>query len=206
MFRGFVLFVRFCICVLICLTFFVVNITAYAQTAKRPTHWDILPESSYITFQGKQSGQDFEGRFSHFNGRISFDPNLLDQSYVDIMIDLMSVEAGHRDRNKYIHYPDWLDTQKFPQARFVSSSFSESEPNRFVANGHLTLRDVTLPINLPFSLQFEDAEEGRRVVQMQGHTTLKRLDYGIGQGAWKDTKTVADTIKIKVFLKALAQK
>lgn len=195
------------ICFSLCSVFmiFLSLLSAQAEDRVRVTHWDILPEKSFISFTATQSGKPFEGKLPHFNGRISFDPALLDYSYVEIVIDMVSIEAGHRDRNKYIHYPEWLATQDFPQAVFKSSKFSESKPNHFIAHGSLTIRDMTLPVDLPFSLVFEEGAAGKRAVYMQGTTSLSRLDYGIGQGVWNDTKTVGEGVEVKVFLEALAQ-
>ncbi|HEY4998720.1 MAG TPA: YceI family protein, partial [Usitatibacter sp.] len=64
--------------------------------------------------------------------------------------------------------------------------------NRFEARGPLTIKGVSQDIVAPFSVT-ETA--GARTVE--GEFTLKRLRYGIGEGPWADTETVADEVLVR---------
>lgn len=166
--------------------------------------WTIQKDASKLTFTATQMGASFEGSFGVFDGTIRFDPANLPGSKADIAITMDSIETGSTDRNSYVRMADWLDIAKFPQGHFVTSAIEKGlDANQYVAKGNLTIRDVTLPVTLPFILSIEKDAQGADVATMQGDTTINRLDFGIGQGQWKDTKSVSGEIGIHISLKAV---
>ncbi len=173
-----------------------------AAIADEGMRWRIVAgEESYLRFEGTQMGAPFTGHFKQFDGTILFDPERLSDSRVDITIDLSSVDAGSPDRTRYLPMADWFNTAQFPNARFVSTRIEKGlDLNEYVAHGALTLRDVTASVILPFTLKFEEADNGTRQAQMQGTTSINRLDYGVGQGQWRDTKSVGADVRIDIGL------
>ena len=178
-----------------------------ATTAPAATHnWSIVKDASTLGFEAVQMGAVFQGQFKSFDGIIAFDPNNLPSSKADITIEIASVDAGSEDRNKYLPMPDWFNASAFPEAHFVTKSIVKGlDQNQYVANGTLTIRDVTLPMSLPFTLVITKSDSGESVAKMNGEAVINRLDYGVGQGEWKDTKSVENQVKIKVSLTAKAK-
>lgn len=166
--------------------------------------WTIQKDASKLTFTATQMGASFEGSFGSFDGTIRFDPANLPGSKADIAIAMDSIETGSTDRNGYVRMADWLDIAKFPQGRFVTKSIEKGlDADQYVAKGDLTVRDVTLPVTLPFTLSIEKDAQGADVATMRGDTAINRLDFGVGQGQWKDTKSVGGEVGIHVTLKAI---
>jgi cytochrome b561 len=167
-------------------------------------NWVIDPAASSLMFDGRQSGQPFSGTFKTFGGKIVFDPDHLDQSHANITIDIGSIDAGG-DGNQYVAMPQWFDTKHFPTAKFETVRFEKIDmddpkaPPQFIAHAKLTIRDITLPVDLPFTLTF--APDGK-TVKMQGAFTLNRLDYHLGTGSWADPTTVAPDVTVHVNLSA----
>lgn len=158
--------------------------------------WTIKKDGSSIAFEGTQMGASFEGNFKKFDGTITFDEKSLPTSKADIIIHTASIDANSTDRNQYVIMPDWLDTTKFPDAHFVTTSIEKgADDTHYIAQGNLTLRDMTMPLSLPFTLSVKDNQ-----AIMDGQTSINRLDYGVGQGQWKDTETVGNAVKIKIHL------
>jgi polyisoprenoid-binding protein YceI len=165
--------------------------------------WTIVKAESTLGFEATQMGAPFQGQFKGFDGIIAFDPDNLANSKADITIAMDSADAGSDDRNKNLPTKDWFNTESFPDAHFVTKSIAKGlDKNQYVANGNLTIRDVTLPISLPFTLVITKNDSGESVAKMNGEAVLNRLDYGVGQGEWKDTKSVENQVKIKVSLTA----
>ena len=69
--------------------------------------------------------------------------------------------------------------------------------NRYEAAAKLTIKNITLPITLRFTLD----EFNTKAANITGEATLKRKDFKIG---WDDTKSVSDEVKVKIALKAAA--
>ena len=161
--------------------------------------WTIDPRSSSITFGASQVGSIVSGRFPAWTGQIVLDPATLAAARIDIRIDMRPVSTNNRDVDSLMKGPNFLDVQKFPEARFVSTAISGSG-DRYEARGKLTLRDVTRDAVLPFTLAIVDdpAQPGRQRATARGRIVLKRLDYGVGQNEWAGTGQVANEVTVDI--------
>ncbi|HEY2662058.1 MAG TPA: YceI family protein [Caulobacteraceae bacterium] len=73
---------------------------------------------------------------------------------------------------------DWFDVAQYPQARFEGTAIRQKAGDAYEAAGVLTLRGVTRPVTLPFTLDINGA-----AAQAKGHLDLIRSAFGVGQGA-----------------------
>lgn len=164
--------------------------------------WVINPESSYIRFAFKQYGQDVQGEFGEFKGRIVFDPEALEDAQADIMIDMSSISTGSESRDEQAKSAEWFGVEEFPLAVFKTESFTHIEANQYTARGNLTIRGQTLPIVLPFSLDFTEIEDGTQQAVMVSQIALMRLDFGVGQGEWETEDAIANEVAIDIVVNA----
>src|SRR5205823_3720660 len=70
-------------------------------------------------------------------------------------------------------------------------------------NGKLTLRGVTRDVRVPFTFR-NATENGVTVGYMSGKTTLRRLDFGVGQGDWKATDQLGNDVGVSFALRLAA--
>lgn len=159
--------------------------------------WTVDPKASSLSFSVAQVGSIVSGRFPAWTGEIVLDPAALASARVDIKIDTRPVSTNNRDVDSLMKGPNFLDVQKFPEARFVSTSISGSG-ERYEARGKLTIRDVTRDAVLPFTLSITDdpSQPGRVRATARGRIILKRLDYGVGQNEWAATGQVGDEVTV----------
>jgi len=159
--------------------------------------WTIDARASSLSFNVAQVGSIVSGRFPAWTGEIVLDPGSLASARVDIRIDTRPVSANNRDVDSLMKGPNFLDVQKFPEARFVSTSISGSG-ERYEARGKLTIRDVTRDAILPFTLTITDdpSQPGRVRATARGRIILKRLDYGVGQNEWAATGQVGNEVTV----------
>ena len=64
--------------------------------------------------------------------------------------------TNNHDVDSLLKGPNFLDVQKFPAARFVSTAIAAKGGDRYEAQGKLTIRDVTRDAVLPFTLAIAD--------------------------------------------------
>lgn len=169
--------------------------------------WQIIPEESRLTFTASQQGAEFEGEFSSFNGEIDFDPQNLDESRIYIEVKTQDVTTGSQDRDGYITNPLWLASVQYPLATFQSDQIllnSENDEAQYVAQGTLTLKNITKNADLFFSVEFS-GEEDKKKAYATGNLQIKRLDYNVGEGQWKDTGSVGNGVNIDILIHALAK-
>jgi polyisoprenoid-binding protein YceI len=165
--------------------------------------WTVDPKASSLSFSVGQVGSIVSGRFPTWTGEIVLDPASLASARIDIKIDTRPASTNNRDVDSLMKGPNFLDVQKFPEARFVATSISGSG-DRYEARGKLTIRDVTRDAILPFTLAITDdpAQPGRVRATARGRIILKRLDYGVGQNEWAATGQVANEVTVDLNIVA----
>jgi polyisoprenoid-binding protein YceI len=153
---------------------------------------------STLGFSGKFQGQQFDGSFGKFDAAISYDAANLATSKFDVTVDVSTAKTGDGDRDAALPGPDFFDTKKFATAHYVTTGFSKNAKGEVIANGNLTLHGVTKPVAL--KVAFSPNAGGARL-SVTG--TLKRLDFGVGSGEYKDTSTIADEVLVNGSLNLL---
>lgn len=149
------------------------------------SQWTVVSAQSSIGFTADWNGQAVQGRFQRFDAAIRFDPGQLKAAQVNVVIDLSSATTADRTVNGALPGDDWFATARAREARFASSAIVPGKaPNSYVARGTLTLRGVSVPVELPFTLAINGD-----TVTMTGTTRLDRRAFRIGmesdaQGAW----------------------
>lgn len=159
--------------------------------------WTTDPARSRLEFTATLAGGDFDGAFRRFRADIDFDPADLQGSRFRVEIALASADTGDTDRDLALEGADFFAVERWPSARFSADRFVALGNGRFEALGRLTIRDMSREVRLPFS--FEPAADGSRA-GLAGGTTIRRLDYGIGQGEWQDTQWLGDEVRIRFTL------
>ncbi len=152
----------------------------------------IQPDKSAIGFVARQMGVPVDGKFSKFAARIAFDPARPEQGNAQIEIDLASIDAGSAEANDEVKGKAWFNTREFPAAKFVSGSVKPLGANRYEASGKMTIKGRTRDVVAPFSVK----ADGNSAV-LEGAIPILRLQYGIGDGLWADTATVADEVQVR---------
>lgn len=158
--------------------------------------WALEPKDSTLGFVATQAGADFQGSFDKFTADIRFDPKDLAGSRFDVRIELASVNTKDQDRDDTLRSADLFDVARWPTGHYVAENFTDKGGNRFGATGQLTLRDVTRPVPIEFT--FEKKDTG---AWLKGSAVVRRLDFGVGQGDWSDTETVANDVRIRFALR-----
>lgn len=168
---------------------------ALAASATHAAEWK-LASGSALTFTGSQAGAPFTGAFSKFDAAISLDPDALPDAKIVVTIDMASAGSGDRQRDSALPGKDWFDVASFPQAKFESHQVTRTGAG-YDAAGDLTIRGVTKPIHLPFTLTIDGDK-----AHAKGHVDLKRDVFGVGQGEWTSGDMVALDVAVDFDLKA----
>lgn len=174
-----------------------VVVLVWTATASAVPHWQVEPSRSHLGFTATQAGAAIKGEFASFHADIYFAASDLASSRFTVDIRMTSVDTGDRERDDYLRSPQLFAVERWPTARFVTVGFEHEQGNRYVAEGDLTIRDITRRIQLPFTFQAADNEAA---ATLAGGLTIRRLEYGVGQGDWSDTSWVGDAVTVTFSL------
>ena len=111
---------------------------------------------------------------------------------------MRSFDTGDSQRNGILGGKEFFDVARCPQARFTATRLTRTAAG-YRAVGALTLRGVTRTVVVPFTWRIADIG-GRRIALLTGRTTIRRLDFGIGQGQWRSTGWVGDAVTLRYRL------
>ena len=120
------------------------------------------------------------GRFNDFEGEFIYDKENPSASQITVTINTKSIDSNHAERDKHLRDEKFLDVKKYPQAKFVSTSFSMNEDGAGVLKGDFTLHGVTKQITIDVKYIGEGADPwGGYRVGFEGTTRIALADYGI---------------------------
>ena len=176
---------------------------AMAQATGPLPVWVIDMQKSTLSFETTQQGAVIIGHFNGFSGDIRFDEGRLEESKATIRVDLKSVDSKSPERDESLLGADWFSVESFPESIYSVSKFEFIKEDQYLARGELELRGVKKELDLPLIITFSTDEAGRDVALAVGEVSLDRLDFGIGQGEWKDTQAVGNPVKVRVSVTAV---
>jgi polyisoprenoid-binding protein YceI len=175
-----------------------------ARAADAPTipHYLSDPAKSSLEFTFLQAGAQNKGRFKRFPVSFDFSPENLAAGRLEVTVEMSSTDTGDGERDDTLRGADLFAVAKFPQAHYSATQFARTATG-YEAVGRLTLRGVTREVRVPFTFRTA-SENGVAVGYMSGRTTLRRLDFGVGQGDWKATDQVGNEVGVSFALRLTA--
>ena len=169
-------------------------LAAAAWGAGAPVHYVSDAAKSSLEFSFVQAGGQNKGRFTRFPVVFDFAPDNLGASRLEVTVEMGSLDTGDKERDDTLRDADLFAVTKFPQAHFSATQFNKTAAG-FEAVGKLTIRGVTRDARVPFTFRTAD-EHGVTIGYMSGRTSLRRLDFGVGQGDWKSTEWVGNEVGV----------
>lgn len=178
---------------------FIFMILLFATSPAVAATWMVDQEKSTLRFKGEQAGEKFTGGFKKFTSEIDFDTAHPEHGKIHVVVDMTSAFADTKDRTESLPTADWLNVKQFTTAEFTSTKIAHvgRDTNTFTAQGNLTLRGVTKPLELSFTLEPKDA-----LTHATGKTILNRNDFGVGQGEWKNDEWIKYPVTVSFDLYA----
>lgn len=164
---------------------------ALAPGANALEYTALRPEASAITFAYQQMGVGLEGRFTRFDGELSFDPAQPEAARARIEVELASIDTGSPEGNDEVAGKAWFDTPSFPRARFVSQGVKALGDSAYEVSGTLSIKGREQAVVVPATV----TTQGDSAV-FEGRFTIRRGDFAIGEGAWSAFDIVANEVLV----------
>ncbi|MGZ8845527.1 MAG: YceI family protein [Pyrinomonadaceae bacterium] len=123
-----------------------------------------------------------KGRFKDFTGTIHYDDKDITKSAVEFSAKVTSIDTGVEGRDKHLRTADFFEVEKFPEMTFKSTKV-ERKGKSLLLYGALTIKGVTRPVTLPFTLTgaIKDGRGNTRI-GIAAQTKVDRRDFGITWG------------------------
>ena len=120
------------------------------------------------------------GMFGSMSGTLTLDPAKPEAAKVSIEIPMSGLTTTSAGFTKHLSSADFFDVEKFPTAKFESTSVVVSGQTAKIT-GDLTLRGVTKPVTLDARLAGAGPNPMSKAATVGFHatTTIKRSDFGM---------------------------
>lgn len=144
------------------------------------------------------------GSFTGISGKLMLDPANPNSGSADVTINVYSLDSGHRERDTHLLTADFLDANKYPSMRFVSSGFRSTGKDSGVMSGQLTLHGATRSVEIPYKILGFGADPfGNQRAAFEGKFSLNRSDYGITKYVDSGSGIVGNEVEITLLVEGL---
>lgn len=140
------------------------------------------------------------GRFNDFDASLDFDPENIENSSLEVIIDMASIDVNNPSFAEDLRGSSWLDVEKFPQAVFRTTKFIEStSDNAFTFEGDLTFHGVTAPVllNVTFHGGGRNMLTRKNTLGFSATASFKRSDFGVSRFT---SMGVGDDINLEIHV------
>lgn len=181
--------------------------SAFTAPVLKPTatKWNLDKVHSVVRFSvSHMVVSEAEGTFKLFDGSMEHSKEDFSDAKIAFTIDANSISTDNENRDKHLKSDDFFNTEKYPQIKFESTSFTPLGANKYKLVGNLTLRDVTKSVT--FDVSYGGTINGQKGKKcgFKATTTINRIDYNL---KWSKTveagglavgHDVAITVKIEM--------
>lgn len=149
--------------------------------AAEPARYVIDPDHLSIAWSADHVGfADVLGLFLRGGGEFVFDEETQTLSEAVFTVEADSVFSNHDARDNHLRGKDFLLAEEHPEIRFVMTEANATGERAGTLTGDLTLRGVTLPIDVNVVWNKSDKYPfgGAYVMGVTATATVKRSDFG----------------------------
>ena len=172
----------------------VVGLAASSTPAQGVPVFEIIKADSSIKFNVKAS-VPIAGNFEKTDASLTFTSPDLSTAVLDVKIQSDSVNTGSGMKDGKLKSKDFFDSEHDPLITFHSTKVTQTGPDTVEFDGDFTIRGVTKPEKLIFTVTGKGTGEGT----ITGTMAFDRKDYGMNSGI--PFIKIADRVEVIVDLK-----
>jgi polyisoprenoid-binding protein YceI len=153
----------------------------------------ITPENSKITFHVKAS-VDLTGTFEKWTATLTFPSTDVTTGVLDVKIQAASVNTGSGMKDGKLKSKDFFNVEQDPLITFHATKIVQTGPETFDMPGTFTIRGVSKPETLTFTVEGKGTGSGA----IKGTMAFDRKEYGMNSGI--PFIKIADRVEVNVDL------
>ncbi|MBA3528792.1 MAG: YceI family protein, partial [Propionibacteriaceae bacterium] len=124
-----------------------------AASADITGDYTVDPTHSRIGFSARHAMvTTVRGSFAEFDGTAHLDVANPAQSSARLRIQVTSITTGQDQRDAHLRTSDFFDAEAYPEILFASTSVAQLDADVYAVTGDLTIKDVTRPVTVEFTL------------------------------------------------------
>jgi len=147
----------------------------------------------------------YVGRFNEIKATLDFDPNNIQATKLEAIIEIDSLEINDPDLAKQLMGKTWFNQKRYPQASFKTLSVApvtdSQDGSQFDFTGLLSFRGVEKPLTVraTFNGGANNILNGKYTLGFNATASFLRSDFGMGAFV----PLVGDEIQLEAFAEFL---
>ena len=171
------------------------------QLPAQQASWTIVPDHSSIQFSVTHLVvSTVTGKFNTFEGTIKTSGADFSNAEISAQIEVNSIDTENLTRDKHLREDDFFNVKKYPYINFTSTDFKRTSDHDYTIVGDLTIRDITLPIELEAVYGGQVLVEDKTVCGFKATGSLNRFDYGLKWDDALDTGSLVVSENVDIAL------
>ena len=173
-------------------------------------NWQLDPYHTQVEFSAKHLGMmTVRGQFTEVEASADIDAEKPELSSLEVTISTASIRTNNPARDDDLRSSNFLEVDKYPTIKFVSTGVEPSGQDRYELRGDLTIKGNTHPVVLEVTKYGElndPAMMGHRIAY-SAHTQINRKDYGLNFNMVLDGRfVVSEQVQIMIEGELVEQK
>lgn len=166
-------------------------------------------DHSDVTFKVKHLMiANVTGLFKKFDATLEVNEDDLTNSTATFEADIDSIDTKNEQRDAHLKSDDFFNGEQFPKLTFKSTGIEKISDDEYKLKGHLTVRDITKPIDLKVEYNGDVVDpwgKERKGFEISGK--INRKEYGLKWSAVTEAGglVVADDVKLQLNVEMVKQ-
>lgn len=156
-------------------------LTMMAGIATSQTEWVVDKSHSYVKFAVSHlTIAEVDGRFKDFDVKMTHTVDDFTDAKIEATIKTTSIDTDNERRDNHLRSDDFLNSELYPEMKFVSSKVEKVGAEKYKVHGTLTIRDISKPVVLEtrYAGTVTDSR-GNLKSGFKATTTINRFEFGI---------------------------
>ncbi len=137
--------------------------------------WNLDANHSKLKFAIDARMIGAEGLFHTYKVDADINEQALEQSKLELTIDMNSLDTNSEGRDKHLRTKDFFDVATYPTATIKVNSIKKIGADNYEGEGEITMHGVTKAIKLPARILLNEGG----VLRFRGTLELNRKDFGM---------------------------
>ncbi len=166
------------------------------------TGWRLDPVHTQVIFFADHLGfSQGIGRIRIREGTLRFDADDWSSATLEVVLDLGSLDMGDEKWTRVVRSAQFFDVERWPEARFTSTSVEKTADARGLVHGMLDLRGTRQPVTLDVTLNRigRDPYAFRTKAGFSARARLNRFDFDMQR--YRDV--VGADVELRIEIEAI---
>lgn len=150
----------------------------------KPGNYQLDPAHTAVIFKVDHMGfSKFVGRFNEVSATLDFNAEQIELSSLQAIVNVASIDVNNAGLEESLRGRFWLDTERFPQAVFQTTSAQPISDKVVRFQGDLTLMGATHPITVDVTINGAATNRinGKYTMGFSAQAQFARSQFGLDQ-------------------------